>query len=133
MSYQELLNMKYKSYLYWHVGFIILILILIFLQNYEVYDIYNTYGYYDKGGIKFNIPFINSDIINNMEYLKINNENYEYQNISISEILLDQATLTNYQEVSIEGAKSFIDNQVLKVTIYHNKEKIIKKIQKLLF
>lgn len=133
MNCLDLLNMKYKSFRFWIVFFLIFILILIFLQNYEVSDIYNTYGYYDKGGIKINLPIINSDIINRIEGIKIDNQDYEYQNINISEILLDPNTLMNYQEVTILVNHEFINNQVLKITIYHNKEKIRTKIKKLLF
>lgn len=133
MSYHELLNMKYKSYGFGIVLSLILILVLIFLQNYEVCDIYNTYGYYEEGGIKFSLPIAHSDIINRIEGIKIDNQDYEYQNISISKILLDQNTLVNYQEIFMQVNGDFIDNQVLKITIYHNKEKIRKKIQRLLF
>lgn len=131
MSYHDLLNIRYK--LFFKILLIVIIMLLFFIKISfkEVYDVYNCYGYIINKNLMVNIPIDNPDTINKLEYIKVNDVKYDKNIINISPILLDQASLTNYQEITMDIAKNYAENQVLKVTFYYNKEKVLKKIQKL--
>ena len=68
-----------------------------------------------------------------MEYIKVDNKKYLGKVINISEVQLDNVSLINYQEVKLETSVDAVDNQIFKVSIFYNKEKVIKKIKKIIF
>jgi hypothetical protein len=95
------------------------------------YNVYNTKALFINNSIILNVELGNSDIINNSSYLKIDNKKYNYTIKSISDIKVDN--FINYQEFQIEVNNCFIENQVLDITFYYKKEKIIKKIIDIIF
>lgn len=129
--YDELINIKYHIY----QVFIILVIIAIFMSLYalkiEVYDVYNTKGYIKNSNLIINIPIENSDTIINGEYLMINDEKYNFEVKNISDILLSNNI--NYQEVVLEIDNDLSENSIVDIIIYHNKEKVAKKIKKIIF
>lgn len=132
MSYYELLNIRYKINIKVIIVLVIFISLVIWLMNKSVSSVYNTYAYYKDNYLIVNIPIDNPDTINNMEYIKINDNLVKGKVIKVSEEILDSAANIAYQEIYMDIDYSLYDNQVLKVTIYYNNEKVGKKIKRLL-
>ena len=130
MNYDELLNIKYKVYNGFLVLIILGIILTVYLFNNEVYDVYNTFGYINNENLILNIPIEYSDTVVNGEYLMINDKKYNYEILNISEIL--QSNNINYQEVTLKFENQFLENMVLNTNIYHTKEKVFKKIKKII-
>lgn len=133
MSYLDLLNIKYKVKL--GLIFIILFIIstVIYVLNLELYDTKETYGYIENGllitRLDVNIP----DTINTMKYVVIGSKKYKTTLDKVGTYSVDKNTLTNYQEISLKINSTLRENQVFKIIILYNKEKVIKKVKKLLF
>lgn len=133
MSYLDLLNIKYKVKL--GLIFIILFIIstVIYVLNLELYDTKETYGYIENGllitRLDVNIP----DTINTMKYVVIGSKKYKTTLDKVGTFSVDKDTLTNYQEISLKINSTLRENQVFKIIILYNKEKVIKKVKKLLF
>lgn len=133
MSYLDLLNVKYKVKL--GLIFIILFIIstVIYVLNLELYDTKETYGYIENGllitRLDVNIP----DTINTMKYVVIGSKKYKTTLDKVGTFSVDKDTLTNYQEISLKINSTLRENQVFKIIILYNKEKVIKKVKKLLF
>ena len=68
----------------------------------------------------------------NSDFIKINDEKIEIENISFGEIALDNSN-TAIQKVTLKGKEYKGKNkEIVKVKIFQNKEKIIKKIGKII-
>lgn len=129
--YYYLQNIKYKNNLFLIIFlgiFIIFIILSFFLESYSNF---NTYGIYENGFIKVNILVENSDklILNNK--MEINNNEYSYKIDNISNLLNDN--YQNYQVYTLKTNINLKENEVVQITFYYNKEKIIKKILKIIF
>lgn len=132
MHYHNLLNMPFKKPIF-ILGIISISCIISFWTfNQKIYDVYNTLGYINNDYLIVNIPVSSPDTISQMEYIKIDNQKYDLKIASISEIMLDQNSLVNYQELRFKVDK-FYENQVMNVTIYYNKEKVLEKLKKIIF
>lgn len=132
MNTEELLNIPYKTFKLIFVITFLLIMVLISILNIKVYDVYNTYAYYENSNIVLNIPITYSDTIINTEYFKITDKKYDFHVMAVSDVLLDSKTMVNYQEVIVSVSDVYPEKAVVKVSIYYNKEKVWKKIKKLL-
>ena len=125
MSYLDLLNIKYKFKIFLLITIIFFIVICTYILNLEIYDTNITYGYKENGLIVAKISIDTPDILNSIDYIKIGD--------SIGEISLDKENLINYQEVYLKFNNDLKENQVFKLTIMYNKEKVYKKLKKMLF
>lgn len=130
MNYYKLKNIKYKNntliiIFFGIVG--ILLFLLIFLQSYD-----NLVTYASFNGKNFIIPvkLENSDIISKANILKIDDKTYNFSISSISEIFNEN--YINYQNYEITVPVNFKNNEVKKITFYYKKERMIKKILKLI-
>lgn len=133
MSYLDLLNIKYKFKEFLILTIIIFIGICIYILNLEIYDTNITYGYKEKGFIVAKISIDNPDIINSIAYIKVGDKKYKVLVNSVGEISLDKENLINYQDVYLKVDNELRENQVFKLTIMYNKEKVYEKLKKLLF
>lgn len=130
MNYYKLKNIKYKNntliiIFFGIVG--ILLFLLIFLQSYDNFVTYASFN-----GINFIVPIKleNSDIISEANILKIDDKTYNFSISNISEIFNEN--YINYQNYEITVPVKFKNNEVKKITFYYKKERIIKKILKLI-
>lgn len=133
MSFRDLINIPYKSRVKFCLVLGIILGVLLYVSSKVTCDVYNTYGYILDNELIINIPTNYPDTINNMEYIKVDNKKYLGKVINISEVKLDAESLINYQEVKFATNIDIVDNQVFKVSIFYNKEKVIKKIKKIIF
>lgn len=133
MSYLDLLNIKYKFKKFLILTIIIFIGICIYIMNLEIYDTNITYGYKENGLIVAKISIDTPDILNSIDYIKIGDKKYKTLVNSIGEISLDKENLINYQDVYLKVDNELRENQVFKLTIMYNKEKVYEKFKKMLF
>lgn len=133
MSCLDLINMKWK----WHkkllVIFGLFLIMTLFLLSRDVSDIYNTYGYVVNSNIVFNLDLEHTDILNKKNYIKVNGDVCDLEVLDIGDIQVDRDNLINYQEIVLDGYQSDYENQVVKLTIYYNKEKVWKKLKKVIW
>lgn len=133
MNCHDLINVRYKKRFVFLLLIILFIGTLSYISNLVLCDAYNTNGYVLNGELIIHVPVKNPDTLSNLEYIKILDKKYEASIINISEVLFDQSSLVNYQEITFDGNFDFKDNQVVLVTIYYNKEKVSEKMRKILF
>lgn len=133
MSYLDLLNIKYKFKIFLLITIIFFIVICTYILNLEIYDTNITYGYKENGLIVAKISIDTPDILNSIDYIKIGDKKYKTLVNSIGEISLDKENLINYQKVYLKFNNDLKENQVFKLTIMYNKEKVYKKLKKMLF
>lgn len=130
MNYYKLKNIKYKNntliiIFFGIVG--ILLFLLIFLQS---YDNFVTYASFNGKNFIIPVKLENSDIISKAKILKIDDKTYNFSISSISEIFNEN--YINYQNYEITVPVKFKTNEVKKITFYYKKERMIKKILKLI-
>ena len=130
MNYYKLKNIKYKNntliiIFFGIVG--ILLFLLIFLQS---YDNFVTYASFNGKNLIIPVKLENSDIISKANILKIDDKTYNFSISSISEIFNEN--YINYQNYEITVPVKFKNNEVKKITFYYKKERMIKKILKLI-
>lgn len=127
-NYQRLLNIKCHKLSMLLIVFILLIIFSIYLGNLEVYERYNLMGIYKENYLYVNVPLENSDTIIKAEYLCINRKKYKFKISNISDLLYDYSLNVNYQEIIMNIEKVFLENELVNITFYYNKEKLYKKI-----
>ena len=130
MNYYKLKNIKYKNntLIIIFFGFVgILLFLLIFLQS---YDNFVTYASFNGENFIIPVKLENSDIISKANILKIDDKTYNFSISSISEIFNEN--YINYQNYEITVPVKFKNNEVKKITFYYKKERMIKKILKLI-
>lgn len=132
MNYEKLLNIPYKIFRVFLIIIAISIIVFISVLNIKVYDVYNTYAIYQNSHLILNIPINYSDTITNAEYFKIDDEKYEFEVLSVSEILVDTNAMINYQEVIVSYDKVMPENTIVNVSIYYDQEKVLEKIKNLI-
>lgn len=130
MNYYKLKNIKYKNntliiIFFGIVG--ILLFLLIFLQS---YDNFVTYAGFNEKNFIIPVKLENSDIISKAKILKIDDKTYNFSISSISKIFNEN--YINYQNYEITVPVKFKNNEVKKITFYYKKERMIKKILKLI-
>lgn len=130
MNYYKLKNIKYKNNILIIIFFGIvgiLLFLLIFLQS---YDNFVTYASFNVKNFIIPVKLENSDIISKAKILKIDDKTYNFSISSISEIFNEN--YINYQNYEITVPVNFKNNEVKKITFYYKKERMIKKILKLI-
>ncbi len=132
MNYHDLLNIKYSIKYYFLLLILLFILLFIFISNKKIMDVYQTIGYVKDNNILINIPISNT-MLSNLDNVTIENNKYYKNDLVVSDILLDEINVINYQEIEISLNNDIDDNLVVPVTIYYNEEKVLTKIKKLLF
>lgn len=129
-NYLQLLSIKYKHFFLSFIISIIIIITLILSFFIKTYSSYRIKGVYQDDLI-VSVPLENSDAVNKGEYLTINQQRYSYNIKSISEIQV--LNYINYQDYIISVDKIFKKNEVIEITFYYKKQRIIQKIIDIIF
>lgn len=66
------------------------------------------------------------------EKMKVDEETMDFKILNISELKLDEQNKINYQIISIKSPKTYPQSQVVPITLYDKKERMIKKWQKII-
>lgn len=130
-SYNYLLSLQNKKHSLIIICAIFINIIFVLLITIGVYDSYDTLGVYDGNHLLLKIQQDNSDNIINGDFIKINNKELNYQVKGISELKVEN--YINYYEILIDVNENFEKNEVIKITFYNNKEKLMKKIIDFIF
>ncbi len=95
---------------------------------------YKTFAIYKKASNNLEIYWQYNELekLNDIEKIKINNIEIDFQIQNMSEIKIDQSSLQNYQILEVMSPKEFIDNQILQIQLLDKKEKVIEKVKKII-
>lgn len=133
MNYLDLINIKYSCKKGLFVLTTVFIIVLVYVLNLNMYESFNTYGYVQDELLNIKISIQTPDMLTNLKYIKIGSNNYKVEIKEISDMLLDEENLINYQMVKLKIDERLNNNQVFEIGIFYNEEKVYKKILKLLF
>ena len=133
MNYLDLTNIKYTFKFSLIIFLIFFVLIISYVLNLNIYENFTSYGYVLDDQINLKVLVDNLDILNNLKYIKIGSKDYKAEVKEISEVMLDSENFINYQIVKLEIDERLNDNEVFKVDIFYNEEKVYKKLKKILF
>ncbi len=129
-GYQDLLNMKVNKFI---VPFIFISLFLIFILYGYTNNVYSTYtvkGLVVDDKLQIILPVEYSDTIHRAEFILIENKNYTFNIYNIEELFQEGVY---YYIYTIDFKNSFLDKEVLEISIYYDYEKILSKILNSLF
>ena len=127
-----LLNLKPKYSSFIILSVLLFLLILISSIYFKTYDSYQVTGIVKDNQIYITVLSSDTKNINNSEFLKIANEQFEFSIESVSELEYDITINAYYQTIILFASKKFINNEVIEITFYQNKQRIIEKIFNLL-
>lgn len=133
MNYLDLINIKYSFKISLFILSIAFIIILGYVLNLNIYESYNTYGYVQDELINIKISIENPDVLTSLKYIKIGSKNYNAEVKEIGEVMLDKENIVNYQMVKLKIDERLNNNEVFKIGIFYNEEKVYKKLKKILF
>ena len=133
MNYLDLINIKYSFKKRLFAMILVFILFTIYILNLNMPMNYSSYGYNEDGLVVVKLPIDNPDIIDNLEYIKIGSKSYKAKVQEISDVILDKENFINYQIVKFKINKRSINNETFRLDIFYNKEKVYKKLKKILF
>lgn len=132
MDYETLLQLKIplKSF---YLGITLLILSVgLYLSKLEYYDTFTYKGIANNGVIYVSVPSDYLDTLINGDFLIIAQEKYSYEVLSLGEVEINKDNYLAYQMVSLKINKEFLNNEVVTLTSYAHREKIITKLKKLI-
>ena len=129
--YKSLYQIPYHKHFVLAFIIIIILISLVISCQIKAYSSFKTYGIYIDNHLYIDIPINNSDAVQKGEYLKIDDEKYAIEIEEISDLQVEGSI--NYQTYSLKSFKEFKNNEVVEITFYYNKQRIIKKIIKLIF
>lgn len=133
MNYSYLINLPVKTN-FVLVGFIVqIILIFLLILFFPVYRVYSTYFYVDQTLIYIKLPINYPDIIEKMEYGIINEQKYSLPIKNVSPVMVNKETMESYQLVALESPKTFFNDEIIKIDIYYDKQKVWQKLKQWLF
>jgi hypothetical protein len=131
ISYLRSLKPKYNILIYLILISFSIIIISLFI--FKIYDVKKIKGYVscdDICKIELTVNYLDTNKYKNIDMIKINKENKNINNITVSDIYADELTKNNYQIVTLEVDQldDGILNTFVDVSLYSNKELIINKI-----
>lgn len=132
MNYCDLLNIRCSIKYYVVILLSLIIILFIIIGNKRITDVYKTVGYIKNNIVLINVP-ISESMISKLDNIKVEDNKYYLDDLAISDVLLDEINLINYQEIMIDLKDNINDNLLVPVTIYYNEEKVLTKIKNLLF
>lgn len=133
MNYLDLINIKYSFKLGLFLFTIVFLALVIYILNQDMYESYSTYGYVLDGNIITKISIDSPDIIGNLKYIKIGSKKYKIKSMEVEDVVLDKENFINYNIVKLKISDRLTNNEAFKFDIFYNKEKVYKKLKKILF
>ncbi len=129
-NFEDLLHVEYKKYITQFVFLIALCLVIVLSIKCSVYSFKEFSGIYKNNLLEITYQIEDKYLFEN-GYIKINNEKYNFGVLEYSEIFVLGEIY--YQTVYLEIEEEFNNNQLLDITLFYNKERIIIKIKDLMF
>ena len=132
MNYDYIKNIKPIKNYFIIIIFLIISVIIILLFFTRCYDTYQTYATYDGKSLNVSVQINSSDIIKKAHYFKHNSMVIKYKIDKVSDLLLKDNE--NYQIYVLKIDKGYFkENEVGKIVFYFKRERIIKKILRIIF
>lgn len=129
-NYQDILDMKVKSYKAYIIYIMIIVISVCLSFKYSITDVYKTLVVSRTDYLYVNVSYIDSFIFIENKTLYINDKSYDYEVISISDPYQNGSDI--YQEIALETKHKFFDNEINEISIYYNEDKIINKIKEII-
>ena len=129
-NYQRLLYMSYRNYFGFFIVIVLISILSIYIGSKSLYDRLDLVAVSDGNNLVVAFPIVYSDILNEDTMLSINQKNYDYQILQISDLMYDDIRQINYQNYIFQISKKYPLNKIVNVTFYYNKEKIFRKVIK---
>ncbi len=130
-TYQRLLHISYHNYTIIILLLLVLSGLTFYIFNQDLEDHLNLIAVSDGNNLLVQVPITYSDTIKGAK-LKIKNKDTFYTIAYISELKYDETAQINYQIYALETDNKYVENQIVNVSFYYNKEKIIKKVIRLI-
>lgn len=132
-NYFYLLNLKPKYSRFITISLLMVIILIYFFKTTKIYSKSAFYAVSDGGYLYINVNIEDSDAVNNIKFIEINNKKFSCNIEEISEIKIEEATHVNYQTYKLSTEDISIDNQIKKVIVYYNYNYLYKKIARKIF
>lgn len=132
MTYLDLINIKYNKNIFLIIISFIILSLIIYTLNLSMFDTYETFAYYSKNSLVLKINIENPDTINYLEFIKIGRKLHTATLMDASDVEFDKDNLISYQTLYFKIDGVYEENQVFKITILYNKEKVYKKLKKII-
>ena len=97
-----------------------------------MYDEIETYGYVLDKQIITRLNIDTPDMINNIRYIVIGSKRYKTTLDKVGEFSIDKDNLVNYQDVYLQVESNLKENQVFKMKVLYNEEKVWEKLKKII-
>lgn len=133
MSYLDLLNIKYKKGMILIISIFTVLSMLGLYLNRDICEVYKTYAYLSDGYLVVNVSINEPLVISELEYIKIDKKNYNVKVSQVSEVMLDERSMLNYETIYLESDYKYKEKQVFELSLFYNKEKGYQKLKKILF
>ncbi|MFI3260560.1 MAG: hypothetical protein R3Y13_02485 [bacterium] len=130
-SYSDLLNIEYKKYISLIIFIVLFIIFIYFTFVTYAYSSNELKGVYDGEYIVLAYDVDVLDIKEDEIFLEIYNKKYFFEIVYFDDVYLYGDK--HYQNVYISVDESFILNEVIDLTFFYSRERIIKKITNLFF
>lgn len=96
--------------------------------SYKMTGIYNE----ETGNLEIYWPYEQIEKLHQIEKIKIEEEKIDFKIVNMSEIKVNENTMTNFQIIEIQVEKKYRKNQILSLQVFDKKEKIIFKLEKIM-
>ena len=121
---------KYNSLI---IFSLLLFLLIIFSSiYYKTYDSFKVTGIYVNKEISITLNSSDVKKIIESEFIKINARKYKVSILSVSQPDYDWTSNVSYQTIILTTSEKFYNNEILEITFYRNKQRIIRKVFNLL-
>lgn len=123
---------KRVSYLFWiSIFFSITILGSCIIEvrfSYKTTAVYNL----ERNTLQIYWDDENLNQLNQIESVKVDEKEFSFQILNVSELKINELNQTNYQIVDIFSPQKYQENQMIYIKLLDKKEKIIKKLKKIM-
>ena len=109
---------------------IISFIFLIILSFIKIYDHHQTKGYATCSDTCIITTYIPSEI--KYDFISFNNKNIDYK-ILREEIIISEEEMRTIKKITIETDNIFLDQEIINLNFYYNKQRIIIKIKDMMF
>lgn len=96
--------------------------------SYKMTGIYNE----ETGNLEIYWPYEQIEKLHQIEKIKIEEEKIDFKIVNMSEIKVNENTMTNFQIIEIQVEKKYRKKQILSLQVFDKKEKIIFKLEKIM-
>lgn len=114
------------------LSILLFLLIIVFSVCYQTYDSFKITGIYQNSHITITLLAKDTKNIVNSDFLKIKDQKCKFSIESISEPEYEILSDNSYQTIILNVSNVYINNEILELSFYKNKQRIIFKFFNLL-